>query len=307
MANETSYATLLSNGGRVAQVLSQLIHTNLYDPTGLREVMTFYPYTGGGSATMHITKATRGYAMAAASSEISGGFSNTLQSTGNFTLTIARYALQMAPTDLFRITGGALDIEYVLNVLMESLDLTLTDLLCALFPNVSGSVGDTGVDMSVDDFFDAKFALNLALNPQAMIKAVLHQQQVNDLEESIRGEMGPLQWRQDSQEMLNTKGPGYVGRFLNVDIYQSNSVGTANAGADRAGCMFSSGAFAYTLGSVAAMDPMVDPADLLVQTDAMFIERDRDAGNGLTKLFANAYPGVAEAEDSRAVQIVTDA
>ena len=91
MANEVSYASLLSAGGRVARILSSLLHTNLYDPTGLRALMTFIPYSPMGSSTMNVTKVTRGSVMAAATTELSSGFANTALSTGNYDLAVARY------------------------------------------------------------------------------------------------------------------------------------------------------------------------------------------------------------------------
>lgn len=306
MANEISYAAYLSTGGRVTRVLSQLLHTQLYDPTGLRALMEFKPHDALGSDTMNVTKVTRGAVMAAASSEISGGFSNTLPTTANYDLVVARYGLKIQPTDLFQFTGGALDVNYMIGILIESLDLTLTDLLCALFANIAGNVGTTTVDLSVDDFFDGIYALNLALNPKA-VAAVLHQQQVNDLVESIRGENGPMQWRTDAQELLGMPGVGFVGQFAGVPVYQSDSCPLANASADRRGCMFSMGAFAYTLANVAKMDQMVNPADVVVGTPEMFVERVRDGANGMTSFYANSYPGTAEQEDLRAVRVTTDA
>lgn len=306
MANETTYAAILSSGGRVAKVLSAMLHTNLYDPTGLRSLMDFVPWAPLGSDTTNVTKLTRGSAMAAASSETSGGFSNTVLSTGNFDLVVARYGLVMKPSDLFRVTGGAVDLNTVISVLTESLDLTLTDLVTAAFANLAGNVGTSGADMTVDDFYDAMYYLNLKNNP-GQLSAVLHNQQVNDLRESIRGEGGAVQFRTDTQGMLAANGPGFVGQFANVAIYQSDSVATANAGADRCGAMFSRGAYAYTLANVASMDPMVNPADIIVATPEMFVERVRDGANGLTSFIANAYPAVAEAEDLRGVRITTDA
>lgn len=306
MANEISYATFLSNGGRVARVLSDALHVNLYDPSGLRALMDFKPFNGMGSATMNITKVTRGAAMAAASSEISGGASNTLLTTGNYDLTAARYILKMQPSDLFQITGGPVDVDYVTGVLVESLDLTLTNLLTALFANISSSVGTSGQNLSVNNWFDAIYTLNLALNGTD-IAAVLHPQQVNDLIESARGETGPMQYRTDAQGILSPPGVGFRGSFAGVAIYSCDSVATANGGADRDGCMFSRGAFAYTLASVSQMGQMIDPADIIIGTDEMWVERDRDAPNGLTSLFANSYPATAEQEDARAVRIVTDA
>lgn len=306
MANETTYAAILSSGGRIAKVLSALLHTNLYDPSGLRFLMDFVPWSPLGSDTTNVTKLTRGSAMAAASSETSGGFSNTVLSTGNFDLVVARYGLVMKPSDLFKITGGAVDLNTALGVLTESLDLTLTDLLCAAFANLAGNVGTSGADMTVDDFFDAIYYLNLKNNP-GQLSAVLHNQQVNDLIESIRGEGGPMQWRADAQGMLQTAGVGFRGQFAGVAVYQSDSVATANSAADRAGAMFSQGCYAYTLADVSSMDPMVNPADIVVATPEMFVERVRDGANGLTSFIANAYPAVAEAEDLRGVRITTDA
>lgn len=306
MANEISYATLLSAGGRVARILSSLLHTNLYDPTGLRALMTFVPYSPMGSSTMNVTKVTRGAVMAAATTELSSGFANTALSTGNYDLAVARYGLKMQPTDLMKITGGALDVNYVVGVLTESLDLTLTDLLTALFSNIAGNVGTSGADLTVDDFFDAVYYLNLANNP-GQLSVVLHNQQINDLIESIRGEGGPMQFRTDAQGLLQSPGVGFRGQFAGVAVYQSDSCLLVNSSADRQGCMFSSGAFAYTLAPVAALDPMINPADILVATPEMFVERVRDGANGMTSLIANAYPGTAEAEDLRACRVTTDA
>ena len=306
MANETSYAALLSAGGRVARVLSDAIHENLYDPVGLRSLMTMVPFGAGGSATTNITKVTRGLAAAAASTEVSGGFSNTLPTTGNYDVTVARYGAVIQPSDLFKITGGALDVSYILGMLMQALDLTLTDLLCALFANVAGNVGTSGADMTVDDFFDAIYYLNLQ-NNGAELAAVLHNQQVNDLIESVRGETGALAFRADAQGLLQVPGVGFRGQLAGVAIYQSDSCALANTNADRRGCMFAPGAFSYQLAPVGAMDPMIDPADLVFQTDEMFIERSRDSANALTSFLLNFYPGPAEAEALRAVRITTDA
>ncbi len=307
MANETTYAAILSAGGRVTKVLSALLHQSLYDPTGLRAKMNFIPRAGMSSDTTNVTKVTRGAVMAAASSETSGGFSNTLVTTGNYDLTVARYGLVLKPGDLFHITGGAFDVNYLLGILTESLELTLTDLCCGLFANIAGNVGTSGADMTVDDFCDALYYLNLKNNQRDGVSAVLHAQQVNDLLESIRGEGGPMQWRTDAQGLLTMPGVGFVGQFMGVQVIQSDSVPTANAAADRAGCMFAPGAFSYTLADVASMDPMINPADVVVATPEMFVERVRDGANALTSFIANAYPGVAEAEDLRGVRITTDA
>lgn len=310
MANEITYSGLETNGGRVAEVLAALVHENLYDKSALRPYMTFFP-SWMGSDTLAIPTATHGLAMSAASSETSGGASNSALSTGEVNLQIARYLAIRQMTDLFAITSpdGPIDVDYVVTKLAEALDLTLTDLLVSLFASVSGSSGTSGVDLTVDDFLDAKYQLNVNNNSEALV-AVLHGVQVNDLEESIRGESGPAQYKADFQNAIGSQvgfGPKFT--FAGVEVIQSDSVPLVNTNADRGGCMFSRSAFAYTLGDVPRIlqQQMVDPADVFLQTPEMWIERVRDASNGMTSAIINAYPAVAEMEDLRAQRIVTDA
>ncbi len=307
MANESSYAAFLSTGGRVARILSDRLHELLYDPVSLRALMTMLPRTGPGSATLNTPRVQRGMVLAAASSEISGGFTNQIPTTTNFDCTVARYGGVMQPTDLLKITGGPIDMDYLLGILIETLDLTLTDLLVALFANIAGNVGTSGSDLTTDDFFDAIYYLNLQNNPGQGTVAVLHNQQINDLIESARGETGPMQFRTDAQGLLQPAGVGFRGQFAGVALVQCDSV--VSTGADRRGCMFTAGAFAYQLASVSGMmdGQMINPADILFGTDEMFIERARDAANAMSSAFVNCYPGTAEQEDLRAVRITTDA
>ncbi|MEL6341533.1 MAG: hypothetical protein AAFV53_00265 [Myxococcota bacterium] len=302
------------NSGRIAAILNPLLHENLYDAVGLRRFMTFYPYTAGGSTTMNVTTVTRGYSMAAASSETSGGFTATDPTANQFQLTVALHGLLMRATDLFKVTGpgAALDVDYLLSLLLESLDLTLTDLMAGLFASVSGNVGQSGVDASADDLYDAVYYLRLNNNISQDRMAILHGQQVNNLQESIRNERGAIEYTQQTQNAVQATGrdgqTGYAFSHAGVDVYQCGSVPTATAGADRQGCVMAPGAFAYTLGGVALLgQEMVNPQDIIAGTNEMFIERSRDAGNSQTDFYAKAYPAVTEAEDLRAVKITTDA
>jgi hypothetical protein len=307
MANEVSYATILSNGGRVAKILANYLHTKLYDPVGLRTLMQYVPAPGMGSTVTNVTTLTRGSVMAAASTEISGGASNTALTSGNYDLTVARYLLKIQATDLFQMTGpnGGLNVGTVLSILAESLDLTITDLCVAAFANVAGNVGTSGADLTVSDFYDAIYYLNLQNNSAEGLAAVLHNVQVNDLMDSVRAEVGPAAWRTDFQGLLTAGGTGFRAQFAGVGIYQSDSCASVNTNADRRGCMFAPGAFAYQLGRI-DLGLMVNPADIVVQTPEMFVERDRDAGNAMTSFIVNSYPAVSEQEDLRAVRITTD-
>ena len=307
MANIT-FALLQSNGGRVAQVLSAMVTEKLYDSVDLRSVMTNVPFQALGSNQMDVTQNAVPLAFQAASSETSGGLSESAFSTGKFSLAPARYSIQYQASDLFGITGGALDLDNVVSRIVNGVSLTMTALLCDLFPSLANDVGPgSGVDLDVDSIFDAMYQLNSESVP-GPYTCVLHQVQMNDLKASLRGEVGPAQFQPATAEMLSQKGIGYQGSWMGVDFYQSNSVDTVAAGADRSGAMFGQGCFAYTLANVSVLSGgHIPDSNILVNTPELIVETERDSGNALTTLHGHCYPSVVEAEDLRGVEIISDA
>lgn len=305
MANEITFSALSSAGGRISSVLSALVRQQLYDATDLRSVMTLIPWNAVGSDQMDVTLDAIPGAFAAASSETSGGLSNSAYTTSKFSLQVARYARQYQVTDLFGITGGPIDIDRVVNKLVEGADLTMTDLLCNLFPSLSNSVGTTTVDLDVDTIYDALFQLNnnSASGPYT---AVLHPEQMNDFRQSLRSETGAIQFREATAEALQTRGPGFQGEFMGIRFYQSDSVTKINTNADYSGAMFVDGCFAYTMAPVRALQPYIPEDNIIVDANEVLVELDRDAGNAMSTCIANMYPAVVEAEDLRGVEIVSD-
>lgn len=314
MANETTAALLTTNGGRASEVLADYLHEQLYDATDLRMCMRMIPRTEGGIINS-VTKDAVPSAAAAASSETSGGFSNTAYTTSEFQLTPARYGLLYKPSDLFQVTrgpgAGQIGMEQLAKKLVQAVGLTLTDLLTAASANLATSVGTTGVNLSIDDLYSAMYALilaNVPNTPDQPIHLILHPQQIVDMMESLRGESGPSLYMQASTELLKLRGPGFKGLWNDVYVWQSDSVPTANAAADRAGMMIGYGSHSYQLGNVRSLaGTLVNPADILVMTDELMVERVRDGANGLSSMILNFYPTVVESEDLRGVKIVTDA
>ncbi len=319
MANEQSVAALISAGSALQTYLAGRIHETLYDSADLRAAMRFYEWTGGkGAPSMSVTKVSMAAAMAAASSEISGGFSNSAVTTSGVSLTPARYGRKIQATDFNRLVmgmgNGLYDIEKILDILSGSLGQTMTDLLCAAFPNVANTVGNTGARLDVDTFYDAIFFLNLQ-NNSGVLRAVLHPRQVNHLQESIRGEVGPLQMTPATQAAVEATriAAGFRFLFAGVEVWQSDSVGLDGGTTEHVGAMVADGAFGYTLANVADMDPNIDPDDIVrlgsggdpLVFPNLFVERSRDADNGMTSYIVNAYPAVTEIEDLRAVRIET--
>ena len=309
MANENRHSTQQTNGGQLASVMSDEVVEQLFDGTDLRSLMQFHDVDGfTGSDTVDITQLPAPAATAAASSEISGGQSNSAFTTARFQLVWARRVLQYQSTDLLAINGGPVQQAAVISRLLWSVTLTLTDMLTALFPALANDVGPgTGVNLDVDSMFSAQFQLNSQSVP-GPYASVLHPVQYNDFQESLRSEPGAIQFQPATAARLALTGPGLKGSWNGYDIWQSDSVTLINTSANRSGAMFGFGCFAYTLGPVSRMLGHIPPGNVLLSAgDMLVVELERDAGNGMSSAIANSYPAAVEAEDLRGVEIISDA
>ena len=261
MADEITFTGLSSAGGRVASVLSALLFEKIHDPTDLRAVMTEVPWAQIGSDTMSVALDGAPAGFTAAGSETSSGVLNAAYGSGKFDLQIARYLRKYQMSDLFGVTGGPIDAAAIVQTLADGVGLTMTDLLCNLFGSLSTS-RDAGSDMDVDAFYGAMFDLNLAnaaSTADAPYSLVIAPKQMNQLRQSLRSEGGDsvkpgsfLNFRAETGEITKANAPGYQGNFQGVDIWQSDSIATVDAGAHLAGAMFAKDCFAYTMAPVRA-------------------------------------------------------
>jgi hypothetical protein len=309
VANEVTHALLQTNGGQISAVMTDMLIAQLFDPTDLRQLMRFDDLDGiVGSDTGNITQDAVPQPAAAATSETVGGQSNTAYTTSQYQHTWARYVLQYELTDLLGINGGPVQMQQVIDNLNQSIGLTLTDLLCALFPALANDVGPgTGNDLTVDDIYSAQFQLNSQSVP-GEFACVLHPVQINDFQTSLRSETGAQQFVPATADMLALRGPGFKGSWNGINFFQSDSVTLVNSSADRSGAMFGMGCFAYTLRSWRRLlQGQLAPAEILADFGIGFVERDRDATNAMTTAILNMYPSVVEAEDLRGVEIISDA
>ena len=307
MANEITFTGLATDGGRVASVLSALLFEKIHDPTDLRAVMTEVPWQQIGSDTMSVTLDGAPGAFAAASSETSGGASNSAYGSGKFDLQIARYLRKYQMSDLFGVSGGAIDAAAVVQTLADGVGLTMTDLLCALFGSLSTS-HDAGTALAVDDVYTGLFTLNLAgaaSSAEAPFSLVISPKQMNQFRSNLREESGALEYV--SADILSAKGPGYQGNWSGIDIWQTDSIATVDASAHFSSAMFAKDAFAYTMAPVRALSGAHIPAsNILIDAGELLVEQSRDADNGLTSAVASMFVGVSEAQDALGVQIKSD-
>ena len=300
MANEIITADLITNGGLEAAVMSDIVLSQLYDPTDLSAVMTRIPWRAAGGGALNVVQdAVPGaYATVAEAAAVS----NSAYTTDEFALTPSRYARRYEVTDLVPMSGAKIDLDGAAANLVKGVALTLTDLLCALFTGLSQSVGNDTTACTVDSIFDGMFNLNTN-NNYGRYSLVLGPTQMNDFRSSLRAESGAVQFREVTYETLAARGPGYQGEWSNVDFWQSDSVPASGGGL--AGAIMSQGAFAYCLADPRGAAGQLIPEFVYLANEFLLLEKYREPASGMTAIIANIYPAVSEAEDLRGCQIIT--
>lgn len=308
MANEILHSTLETDL-RYAAALTREVGILLTHQAAIRTT-GYIKYRGDVAGTLSDTMTVRQVALGGADSFASAteieDVANTQITDSSFNLAVTRYALVRAVSDIARLTGaGGMDPgdPFVLAADMAlSFEELFNSLVATAGATATSNVGTSGVDMSSDDAYDAVYTLELASVPGPWF-AVIHPRQTADLQESLRGETGPAQWIQATQDMLSIKGQGFVGRFLNVDWFHDANI--TSAGGNREGFMGGFGCIEYATGTplpILTGDVVVAPAG-----SPVVVEMVREGTKALTRPVGHAYCAVSVAEQARMVGIVTDA
>lgn len=306
MANEV-YFSGLSGNARVAAILNQFVVTKLTDTASLvnhPSITQLRSMNGSGSTVVQVPVVSWG-ANAMASVAENSTVSNTALTTTNANVTIARQALRRQISDLAQLTsaGIALDVslESIAGDMVLAYNKRVTTMIAALSTTFSSSVGSTGVDLTVANFYAAIFQLQLN-SADGMFTAILHPQQINDLISSLRSETGPGQYLATSADQVQAKGPGFRGNLFGVDIFASANVPAVNTNADYHGMMIAPGAIGVATATAA---PILGGATIASQSPIL-VELERDASSGSTIIVGSAFVGVAELDDLRGVGILSD-
>ncbi len=293
---------------RLAAVLAAEIRLLLADRASLwRNPAIAYlgDQSGSGSTVRKVPFAgLSGYDSMAAIAE-NASATDTAITDASVNLTIARQVLQRSISDLANLTDSVgLNVARLAQDAVGSAEMRFTEMICAAGAGFTTVAGSTGVDMSVNDWFSAQFALTQASATGPAI-CVLYPTQWTDLQTSLRAEASNLiAFSPPDRELLDLKGQGYVGSFNGVDCYVSTKVPTANAGADSAGFMAVQNAIGYVEGSVTSIRGGSEV--IPIAGTPIFTEISRDASGALTKLVHNYYVGTGVLQDGMGVAIITD-
>lgn len=303
MANEILHSSMETDL-RMASKLAAMVKVLLADNFGALSIPTIEwmgSVNGSQSDTHGIPYAGLDADDFASATEVED-VANTALTDSSTNIAVARYGLVRSQSDLATLTAlqGGVNPRTVAESYVRGFQRLGSSLVGTAIATASTNVGTPGVNASVDDWFAAIAQLQSSSVPAGEIDAILHPQQFNDLQASIRTEGGAIQYKQDTQDMLSIKGQGYAGSFAGVDIFLSTYV-TA-AGGNREGAMFGRGALGWMSGDV------VPPPDgtLFNAGRGLAIEYDRAGTSAETKIVGHAYLGVSLLEQARIVGIVTD-
>ena len=158
----TTYADL--GNLRLAAMIENEVRAILADTASIRNsgaLLFAGDVAGIGSKVMRMRYANWGAATPFATAADGADVSASTLTPSTADITVGRSALRYDITDLAAMTGLGLDIDpfSIAQKMSLSAEARINEIICATFSSASNSVGTSGVDMSVDDFYDAMFQL----------------------------------------------------------------------------------------------------------------------------------------------------
>jgi hypothetical protein len=298
---------------RLSAMISQEINLLLKDNTNLRNTpLLSYQgsINGTGSDTVRVRLAgLDGYdSMASAGTEISDESANTTGLTINSAdLVAARQYIIYQMSDLSSMSGfGGSDVDpfRIAQSIAGSYETRFAELTgeaAALFATTAGANTTT---LSVDDFFDAIFALEQASSGAGApgpYACVLAPKALTELQDSLRNETGNAVSRmQSSMDMLQAKGENFAGNLFGVDVYRSAHV-KENASAGFDNYMISPMALGFVDGIPSGVQGSAD----LMSMGKVVVEFDRRPMSASTYIVGHAYLGLGIIEDARGVKLLS--
>jgi len=307
MANEITYASLTDL--RVSEVLSGLYLLKLADRNALPNHPAIHyagDASGSGSTTVKIPAiGWIGYDALAEVNE-TVATTNTALTDEAITVTVARQSKQYQDTQLAALTGS---INFLSNPqafvddAFASQMMRLTDMICNVTDDYTTQEIETEVNLTVAKVMSAAIKLDIAKADTGQALLLLHPQQWGDVKtDLLTSTAGAVQWSASTQEQILVKGPGYQGRFFNMDVFTSSYVPTATGGEDRAGAIITPGAVVY-----ADATPVPDGDANKLFMGKVVLAREFAASTDMRTTVFSAYMGVSKGLDAAGVTIISDA
>lgn len=233
---------------------------------------------------------------------------NVALDTDKVTVSASEYALRRTLTDNV-MEDSISGIDLMGAIMADGAQILTTafeDDMCALFANLSNTVGSTGVDLTLAQALAAQVNIRKrGVRAPDGVVYVLDEQQVDDLEALfIATNAAQAVYTFAADKILgidraanNGMGNGHVFNFRGYPVYSAGLTDTANAGADVVGACFTP--------SSPGNDGFATYG--LVEKRPFRMEPQRDASLRADELIFSMRMGIAEITDASGTGIVTDA
>lgn len=291
MADEITYSGLSGHFTTSYRLLAQNMVDALYER--INNVLPFLRRSSLVGEPTTVDKFPKPPKLSASGLTDGTDLANTAFSPDSVNLTVAEVGLMLTLTDLAR--GSSIEdyAFYGAEAGKAVAEKLIGDIVALAAGFATAGVDTTGVDLTEQGFRDTKTALITANVPGPYV-AVLHPQQVNDLETSIGSSIDAAGTTgQSARAETNdlSMGPDNdLGVLYGVRVIASPQVVTANLGADYHGGMFAAG---RTLAHV--------------EKWAVRPEMERDASLRASEIVVTSAYAVGEIDDASGRGIITDA
>lgn len=290
MANEITYNQTDGSFSTEYRLARDSMLNALYERAGgLTRHIRRKSLAGSHSTTERFTKRPKLVAAAIADGV---DLTNSPYTPSHVSLTVGEIGLQLTQTDL-NASFSLLDFQQVGEEMGEAIAEKLMADIASLGGGFSRSVATTGTALTEAKFMEARQTLRLLRMPEPYV-AVMYPVQVDHLVNSSGTTLAPILYAggPDTKAQANdltTRSGIEQGVMYRTEIYSPTTVPTANAGADSAGFMFSSGR-----------------AIAMVEGWATRLESERDISLRANEMVGTTAYAVGEVDDDAGVGIITD-
>ena len=293
----------------LTQMLSQEIHMLLSDTASIRN-SGYVEYSGsinstGAAAVQYRLVGLNGRDLFRdAGTEISDESANMDDLTDDSaTITVARHYLIRELGDLAQMVSygsPSIDPFVLAEDMSKSYEAKFMSKVCTAAAGFTTIKGNNTDKFSTDLFFESMLSLERsdtdrgAPPPYALI---MHPKSLGELRDSLRNETSNvIAMAPATLEMMKTKGHGYAGNLLGVDIFRSSFV--TESGSAKENFMIARGALAYADGA----PTIIGASDLLPMQDAkLIVEFDRKPASAISRIIGHMWGGIAVVRQTNGV------
>ena len=304
MADEILYSSI--GDLSITAALNRRVFELVHDPTDLRNICV---NVGGTSFDLGSTATKVGQVQPAYAMTAPGEFTaaaNTALVDSSFTLTAAARQLRFTQSDLAAlVSNGRVDPEMLAEFIARSVGYTATDLICTAGATASTNVGGgAGVDATIDDVYDAIYALRAANAPGPYFGVFAHNS-FNEIIASLRSETGAMEFQQATADMLALRGPGFQGFWNGIGFYSVDSV--IEDTSVNQNFVMGLGAIAYKEEDVTSWARRAGVSTEVMQPgSSVYITSFYEDTTRDLRIIGNYYGAFALAEAARIVGVTTD-